>query len=215
MKKIKAVIFDWNGVITDSLKLDHSIFIDDIKKKNLKASESLKFYRDLYNSNIFKALLKIGFTKQDFENDVEYKRLYLENMHKSKIFPGMKQVLKTLKRKYKLAMVSSNYKAAIDTFNRKYGLGGIFDCILTADEHKMKEEKIKIFLDKFYLKKSEVIFIGDVVSDIMACRKTGLKIIAVTWGYHEKYRLKRAKPDFIAERPKDIIKILDKLGDEN
>src|SRR3989338_9737652 len=47
-EKIKAVIFDWNGVITDSLRLDYSIFMEEMKNSRVKTPGTMKFYRTLY-----------------------------------------------------------------------------------------------------------------------------------------------------------------------
>ncbi|MBI2232897.1 MAG: HAD family hydrolase [Candidatus Aenigmarchaeota archaeon] len=208
---IKAIIFDWNGVIADSLKLDHQLFLKDVKSLKLTVPKSLEFYRDLFNSNMYENLLRIGFPKEMLIEDKNYKEVYMKNMNKTRIFLGMKAVLKILHKKYKIALITSNYDITVNTFNKKYGIDKFFDLILTADTHKYKTEKVRMFLERFSLKKDEVIFIGDTLADIKVCKKSGLKIIAVTWGYHDKSRLKKADPDFIANKPKDILTILNNL----
>ncbi|MBS3053140.1 MAG: HAD family hydrolase [Candidatus Aenigmarchaeota archaeon] len=209
---IKAVIFDWNGVIADSLKLDHKLFLEDIKHHKIKVPRSMKFYKSLYNSNLFKNLLKLGFPREVLENDTSYKDRYIKQIRQTKLFPGIKSLLETIHNKYKIAIITSNYNVTVDAFNKLYRIHNLFDSVLTADSHRYKEEKIRIFLQKFSLQKDEVIFIGDTLADIEICKKSGLKIIAVTWGYHERPRLKKAKPDFVADKPKDILKIISKVN---
>ncbi|MFA4819701.1 MAG: HAD family hydrolase [Candidatus Aenigmatarchaeota archaeon] len=209
MTKIKTIIFDWNGVIVDSLKLDHFIFLQECKRDVVKAPVPLKFYRSLFNGNIFLNMKKLGFIFDDF--DEKYKQLYQKYINMSKIFPGMKNVLKQLQKKYNLVLVTSNYKCNVDLFIKKYKLEGVFDFIMTADTSHRKEDNIKNFLAKSSLKKEEVITIGDTVMDIKASRKNGLKIISTTWGYQHKNVLIKAKPDFIAKKPEDIIKIIGEI----
>ncbi|MEK6887691.1 MAG: HAD family hydrolase [Candidatus Aenigmatarchaeota archaeon] len=206
MTKIKAVVFDWNGVIVDSLALDHFIFLQECKRDDVKAPKSSVFYRSLFNGNIFECMKKLGFVFDDM--DEKYKQLYQKHISMSKIFPGMKPILRRLQKKYKLALITSNYKCNVDSFIKKYKLEGVFDFILTAETSHSKEDNIKNFLKKFSLKKEEVITIGDTVMDIKASRKNGLKIISTTWGYQHKNILIKAKPDFIAKKPEDIIKII-------
>ncbi len=205
---IKAIIFDWNGVITDSLELDHQLFLEDIKDFKIKVPKSLRFYKSLYNSNVFENLIKIGFSREMLADDKKYQEGFLKNLEKAKLFPSIKKLLQILHKKYKIALITSNYDITVDAFNKKYKLEKLFDLILTADTHRYKEEKVKMLLERFSLKKNEIIFIGDTVADIKVCKKSGLKIIAVTWGYHEKSKLTKANPDFIADKPEDVIKIL-------
>lgn len=205
---IKAIIFDWNGVICDSLKLDHQLFLEDVKNLGLKVPRSLRYYKGLFNSNIYENLIKIGFSKEMLAEDKKCKESFLKNLEKAKIFPSIKKLLQILHKKYKIALITSNYDITVNALNKKYKLERLFDLILTADTHRYKEEKVKMLLERFSLKKNEIIFIGDTIADIKICKKSGLKIIAVTWGYHEKSRLNKANPDFIADKPKDVIKIL-------
>ena len=61
------------------------------------------------------------------------------------------------------------------------------------------------------LNPSEIIYVGDQVRDISACRKINCKIIAVSWGYNSKSRLIKGNPDFLVDKPKDILQIVKKL----
>ena len=207
--KIKAVIFDWNGVITDSLALDHEIFLKECKRKGLKVPQGVNFYRNVFNDNVFVCLEKIGFHIDD-EAERQYRRLYMEGVGGTKPFPGIKPMLKRIKGKYRLAIITSNYKAAVKTFFKNHKIIE-FNTILSSDINRRKENKINIFLDKFSLRKEEIIFVGDTISDILACKAVGVKVIGATWGYQSRAALRKSKPDFLADTPQDIIKILQKL----
>jgi phosphoglycolate phosphatase len=208
---LKAIIFDWNGVVADSFDLDLRLFLADCKKFGIKVPGSGRFYRDMFYGNIFKKLVEIGFKAEDLEDDEDYKKSYVKNINKSKIFPGLKGLISTLHKNHTTALITANYRKPVEIFNKKYMLANLFDCILTSDDSKSKEVNINNFLKKFNLRKNEVLFIGDTVNDILASRKIGLKIIAVTWGYHNRKRLAEYKPDFIARTPKEVLNIIEKF----
>ncbi|MBC8014963.1 MAG: hypothetical protein H7X79_04380, partial [Sporomusaceae bacterium] len=52
------------------------------------------------------------------------------------------------------------------------------------------------------------IYIGDEVRDVISCKKVSIKVIAVTWGYDSLDYLLENKPDFIANKPEEILNIV-------
>ena len=78
-----------------------------------------------------------------------------------------------------------------------------------------KENKIKILLEKFSIDKEEIVFVGDTISDIKASKTAGIKSLAAAWGYQSRSKLKKSNPDYIADKPQDVIKILEKIDGKN
>jgi phosphoglycolate phosphatase len=68
-------------------------------------------------------------------------------------------------------------------------------------------------LKELKLSNKEVIYIGDMVSDIETSRNANVKIISVTWGWSSKEELKKAKPDWIVDDPKELHKVIDSCVD--
>ena len=66
--------------------------------------------------------------------------------------------------------------------------------------------------EKMKIKPKNLVYVGDFYTDIIAAKRAGMKSIAVTWGFSTKERLLQEKPDFIAEQPKDIWKIVNELN---
>jgi phosphoglycolate phosphatase len=57
----------------------------------------------------------------------------------------------------------------------------------------------------------KILYIGDEPRDIIASKAVKIKIAAVTWGYSNKKLLAEYNPDFIIDRPQEILKIIKKL----
>ena len=49
---------------------------------------------------------------------------------------------------------------------------------------------------------------GDEIRDIDAAKKTGIKVIAVGWGFNSQEALAAQNPNFLIERPQELIEIM-------
>jgi phosphoglycolate phosphatase-like HAD superfamily hydrolase len=56
--------------------------------------------------------------------------------------------------------------------------------------------------------KSEMFYVCDEVRDIVAAQKSGIKSIAVTWGYNTQDALTKENPDFIVDTPNELRNII-------
>jgi phosphoglycolate phosphatase len=61
---------------------------------------------------------------------------------------------------------------------------------------------------KYRLAKETTVYIGDTSDDIDACRKVGIKVAAVTWGYNTREVLEQSKPDFLIERVAELSRLV-------
>jgi len=52
------------------------------------------------------------------------------------------------------------------------------------------------------------VYITDTVADINRCRKCGIEVIAVTWGYDNAEDLRSARPDALAHNPTELEQAL-------
>ena len=131
-----------------------------------------------------------------------------KEMKNIKFFPGVKKFLYELKdRRYKLAIISSNRVENINKFI-EFNKLDIFDFIHGKTDLFGKADYLGKFLKDYNLKKTEVIYIGDEIRDVEACKKAGIKIIGVSWGLHTVEALKKNGVDFIAKKPSEILKIV-------
>lgn len=97
-------------------------------------------------------------------------------------------------------------KAAIITLEeldiRKY-----FDLIVTGDDiisHKPSPEGIELFINKFNLKKDEVLMVGDAPADIKAARAAGIKVASVLWESYSKEKVLTLQSDFYFHNVKEL-----------
>lgn len=213
MKKIKFVIFDFDGTIADTLPFSFEKFleiaklfqIDDLTDREIVNEIRSKSYQELLQGSFKKTWLKLPYVVNMIKNmQIELEK----NIEKIKLFSGIKRVLSDLKKNgYKLAIISSNRKNSIDKFI-KFNSIDIFDFIHGKTDLFGKAGYLKKFLKDFNLKKSEVIYIGDEIRDIEACKKVGIKMIGVSWGLHTVEALEKNGVDYIVRKPSEILQII-------
>lgn len=204
----KYVIFDFDGTLADSRVVLVSAWNLLAKKHNFKEMklEELDTFKKLSikeRSRLLKMpLLKLPIILPQFF------QLYRQGIKAIKPFDGIKEMLNMVEKKgYKIAIISSNSKDNILYFLKHYQINNIKE-ILCSNRIHGKDRLITRFLREKRLKPSEVIYVGDEHRDLVACKKTGVKMIWVGWGYDAEKVVDPLKPDYKVYSPADILKIL-------
>ena len=201
---IKALIFDYDGVIFDTVKIAWGIVkivCDKYCKRNIKTK---KEFLDIYKRNFYAEMELRGVTDLDMEKLKKDSIEILKKKH-PKPFKNITETIKKLSKKYKLAVVSSNYTDVMKHALKEAGILNSFKLIIGAEHEEHKTKKIKLCLKRFNIKPSEAIFVTDTVGDIKEAKKVKLKTMAVKWGFHKKDKLLKADPDFLVEKPKQML----------
>ncbi|MBT4870524.1 MAG: HAD hydrolase-like protein [Candidatus Diapherotrites archaeon] len=180
---MKAIVFDVDGVLVDSLE-PHVEFCRDMNKQfklglNLPKPGEGKLVAATPMDNF---LRRAGFPEKVIPEIMDIYTKQFSKKYFPKPFPGVPELLLALKKEgFSLAIATSNFKA-----NVKQALGksfGLFDAVYAKDVHASKVDAVNDFVKKRGLKKSEVLFVGDTKSDRSSAKKAGVKFIGVTYGW--------------------------------
>ncbi len=125
-----------------------------------------------------------------------------------KLFPFAPELVSQLGAKYALAIISSTTSDVIHKKLASRNLKKFFPIILGPEGTTSKKDKLLTILKQFSLPKENVYFISDTIGDIAEGKETGLKTIAVTWGFHDRETLSQIKPDFLAGTAEELLAIL-------
>lgn len=205
---ITTVIFDFDGTIADTFPLAAKILQDlsqtyGYHRLSNKDLERLRDYsiREIF-SHMHVPFYKLPFLTRDVKKALQQQRESFQPIM------GISSVLKALKAyEYHLSIITSNNKSIVESFLKKHTID-IFDYIYTGTSLFGKAQVIEGFLRKNQIPKEEAIYIGDEIRDVEAAKKVGIPIISVTWGLNSKKGLKRFKPDYLIEKPENIVDIL-------
>ncbi|MDY0152009.1 MAG: HAD-IA family hydrolase, partial [Candidatus Cloacimonas sp.] len=109
-----------------------------------------------------------------------------------------------------MAMLSSNTNENLQLFLQRLQIDAFLWVEGTSGILK-KSHRIKQQLNKHKLDPKQVIYVGDETRDIDAARKCGMRVIAVTWGFHNTELLSSHEPDYLVNSPAEIVKIVEYL----
>lgn len=206
MKK-KALVFDFDGTIADSLEVVFGIANEMADKFGYKKVKKEELQR-LRDKTMRELLKEFGISYKDLlVISKEAKKLFNEKIEEVVPRKGLHSAFAELKKKgFVLAIVTSNSKHNAKVFLKSNELE-VFDFVYSEKSLFGKDKKIKKFLLDSGVDKEDAVYVGDEVRDIEAARKVGMKSASVCWGLNSKEVLKKKGTDFIIEEPKDLLTV--------
>ncbi|MBC8501239.1 MAG: HAD hydrolase-like protein [DPANN group archaeon] len=207
---VKAIIFDYDGVIVDSFENVYEICKKVLKELNRKVPSTIDEFRELYG---YKYLDMYDTLKLTEEERTRFNMFFRNNIVKKSpaMFKHVDKVIKTLSKSYTIAMVSANYIPEINEKLKKFGILDYFKFILCRRNLRelpiTKADVLLKAVKKLGLNKDEVVYIGDRTLDYDNSIKAGVKYILVDYGWgYDKDKVPEQK--VAVKKPLDILKAI-------
>ncbi len=180
--RIKAVIFDKDGVLIDS-EWDNveagvlsfkeiGINLDEGDKKNIigrHPDDYLKFFEKKYEFDYKKIRERQRF--HYFQQDI-------------RLFDGIKELVLSWKEKgFKLGLATSSSLKSTKMFLEKFGLNGFFDVVITFDDCEERKPAPDVYLvtaRKLGILPEECLVFEDSSVGVKSAKSAGMKCVAVT-----------------------------------
>jgi len=199
---MNLLIFDYDGVIVDSLKIFMENFILACKKEGVNEIANKRDFLELFEGNMYDSMARKGMSREKILHIVYAMRdAIIKNQDNINLFDGVAEAIKELSVNNKLAVVTSNETAIVKKFLKDRNID-YFEEIIGSDKEASKVKKIKWLKEEF--PGHDYYFIGDTVGDIIEGRMAGAKTVAVTWGWHSESKLMEVSPDYIFRSPKEL-----------
>ncbi|WDV08243.1 HAD-IA family hydrolase [Lysinibacillus irui] len=205
---MKHIIFDFDGTLADSTAVFASAWNTLAQKYKFKGIE-LKEIDALKKLSISERSKLFDFPMYKLPMILpQFYKLYRQSLNDVHLFDGMKEVLLEIdKRGYKILIISSNSKDNILEFLKMNGIHCVAD-VLCSNRIFGKDKVMKKFLKESNVHSSDVLYIGDEQRDIVACKKAGVPIAWVEWGYDAKEVVKNEEPEYRVATPQEILEII-------
>lgn len=192
---INNIIFDWSGVIKDSIE-DHLSVVNKIftefGAKKISLTELKENWTQPYMLFCNKYLPDLTIEQEV----VAYKEAILKNPS-PRFYSGIVDLIKDLQRQgVRMVVVSSDLPETLLLEIDSFGLNNVFLDVVTGVHDKTIA--MKNLIEKHDFNKSETFVVGDSNHEIEVGKHIGIKTVAVTWGLTSEDRLINFNPDFIA-----------------
>lgn len=198
------LLFDFDGVLADSLSFYAEAVRLILEKIGTPIVRSRDDYLELFEGNFYASMESRGVNLTAFSKAAKE---ILPGMDYSAMrpFPGLVPVLKTLESDGLLAVVSSNSAPVIEEALDRFGLRRYFQEILGSDFLFSKQEKIIHAYSKYGIGPGNTYYIGDTTGDIVEAKAAGVLSVAATWGWHSRGKLAGLSPDYIVDKPEELL----------
>jgi phosphoglycolate phosphatase len=201
---MKLFLFDFDGVLVDSLDVYEKTVKDNLQKIHQPIIQNREEFLELFEDNFYESLKNKGIDLEVFMKAAEdiLAQVKIKDM---KPFPTVEPVLEELSRKHCLIVVSSNDYASIKEALEFFNYDGYFKEILGSDFMFSKKEKILYAAKKYNVALQDIYYIGDTTGDIKEGKQAGVKTVGVTWGWHSKEKMAAAEPDYLFDTPQQLL----------
>lgn len=204
---IKHVVFDFDGTIANTTPLIPEIINEVLIKFNKPALSQCDFSR-LMSMYWKDAVKEYGIKWRHLPKyALAAQKIMKGKLDQVSLFDNMKELIEQLSENYTTNIISlnstDNIKYVIDRHNIK-SIENVF-----STKGKVTKKKIlKKYMKQFNIKEHELLYIGDELGDIEACKEHDIKVVAVTWGFDNREVLSSGNPDYIVDSPFDIAEIV-------
>ena len=202
----KLFLFDFDGVVVDSLELYEKTVNLCLKKIGSPIIRGHTDFLALFEENFYDAIRKKGVNVIEF---IKMSASIAPTLDYTRVSPyyDLAPVLEKLKNNNFLVIVSSNSNYAINLMLAKYKFDHYFQDVLGYELTFSKSEKIILSMNKLKVEKGETYYIGDTTGDIKEAKEAKVKTVAVTWGWHSREKLESISPDYIIDTPAELLRI--------
>lgn len=214
--KFKAIIFDLDGTLLDTLK-DLALSVNAVLERKGYPGHPVDAYRyfvgdgiDLLIERTFPAAAWSGNNLNLLVNEVkeEYSRRWDDH---TVPFPGVPEMLDSLEQKVVPKAIFSNkpHEFALLTVEKLLTDWYFFDVIGIGPEMPRKPDPTGALqiAAKMKLNPAEIVYVGDTDTDMKTALAGGFYPAAVLWGFRPEEELKASGARFLAADPLDLINL--------
>lgn len=130
----------------------------------------------------------------------------------TRVYPGVQEMLENLaSQEFKLAVLSNKTHEFTVTMVHTVFPGIPFTTVLgqrTGIPHKPDPAGAVQIAAAFDAAPEDCVVIGDSTMDIETAANAGMRVIAVSWGYHDRNRLLESRAERVINRPEELPELL-------
>ena len=209
MSSLSAIFFDLDGTLVDSSIGIHNGFTYTFEQLGVPSPDA-KTIRGFMGPPLETSFASC-LPADQVETAIQLYRSYYKEkgVYEAQLFPQIKNLLTELAQQYPLYITTTkNTPTAID-MTSNFEINQFFDGIYGSSPQALhKADVIRQAITTHDLAPEKVVIVGDTKFDMIGAQETGIKKLAVTWGFGDETELMTYHPDWIAHHPADILQHL-------
>lgn len=212
--KLKAVIFDWDGTLMDSIAKIVATMQQAARDANVLVP-SEKAVKDIIGLSLPKAIAILfpDCSEQKQEELIAgYKHCFVNVIDvETPLFVGVEDMLDCLlERGVKLAVATGKARQGLNAAFKKTGLAQKFSASRCADETHSKPDPMMLneILAELSVDPESAVMIGDSRYDLQMANNAGIRGIGITLGVHSQEELIKENPSNVAHSITELKTIL-------
>ena len=209
MSSLSAIFFDLDGTLVDSSIGIHNGFTYTFEQLGVPSPDA-KTIRGFMGPPLETSFASCLPTEQ-IESAIQLYRSYYKEkgVYEAQLFPQTKEILAELAQQYPLYITTTKNTPTAVHMTANFEIEDFFAGIYGSSPQALhKADVIRQALETHHLAPETVVIIGDTKFDMIGAQETGIKKLAVTWGFGEEKDLMGYNPDWIAHQPADILQHL-------
>ncbi|AET67295.1 putative phosphatase [Desulfosporosinus orientis DSM 765] len=200
------VMFDYDGVIVDSLDVFVSRFSQACLENGFQEIKEPKDVISFFDGNVYETMMSCGIQESAIDNILKrYEILQSEQLTQLELFDGIGKSLQRISEKHHIYVITSNLSSATKQILQMNGID-CFNDVIGAEKEKSKIKKIQRVMALH--PGIPAYYVGDTKGDMIEGRKAGTKTIGVTWGWHTPEKIQEGDPDYLVNTPEELVDFL-------
>jgi AHBA synthesis associated protein len=206
--RTRAVIFDLDGVLVDSLEVMREAFrtaYREVVGDGPVPFDEYQRYLGRYFPDIMR-LMGLPLSMQE-----PFVRESYRLAHRVRLFDGIPEVLDALREHgLRLAVATGKSGPRARSLLERLDVLPRFEHVIGSDQvtrAKPAPDIVRLALELLDVAPDQAVMVGDAVADLDSARGAAVPVVAALWGESDQAELLAAGPHAVARRPADLLQL--------
>ena len=200
-----AVIFDWDGVIADSVGMYYQLYVITFAhmRRHLRIN-SVEGFRHWYKARWEENFTDAGMQPSEVDEALAFARAHVDYTSVP-LFTEATDAVKRLARDFPLGIASTTDARLIRQRLQQAGLADIFGSVVGGEEGG--SDKVRHYGEaarELGVSPTTAVAVGDTPLDVQCARHWGMRTVGVTYGWYDEVRVRAAAPDRVVGHPREL-----------